>query len=121
MLLYLQQLYQDAQETNWYTAKSAHKILLLEMERGTVSWKDSNKVHQIRARYTQRPIHPSQTEKRGVPQSQLSVASFIIMATAFTRVSIWMGTFYKNMHVHIVIRWSRDFVIIRKHLVIENI
>ena len=65
MLLYLQQLYQDAQETNWYTAKSAHKILLLEMERGKVSWKDSNQVHQIRARYTQRPIHPSQTEKRG--------------------------------------------------------
>ena len=65
MLLYLQQLYQDAQETNWYTAKSAHKILLLEMERGKVSWKGSNKVHQIRARYTQRPVHPSQTEKKG--------------------------------------------------------
>ena len=65
MFLYLQQLYQDAQETNWYTAKSAHKILLLEMERAKVSWKDNNKVHQIRARYTH-PIHPSQTDKKRV-------------------------------------------------------
>ena len=38
ILLYLQQLYQDAQETNWYTAKSAHKILLLEMERITIKY-----------------------------------------------------------------------------------
>ena len=65
MLMYLQQLYQDAQETNWYTAKSAHKILLLEMERGKLTWKDNSRVHQIRARYTQWPIHPSQTDKKG--------------------------------------------------------
>ena len=55
MSLYLQQLFQDAQETNWYTTKSAHQILLLEMERGKLYWKDNNKVHQILARYIQRP------------------------------------------------------------------
>ena len=36
MLLYLYQLFQDVQETNWITAKSAHKILLWGMERGKV-------------------------------------------------------------------------------------
>ena len=65
MLLYLHQLFQDAQETNWYKAKSAHKILLLEMERDKVSWKGNNKVHQIGARYTLRSIHPSKTDKKG--------------------------------------------------------
>ena len=30
MLEYFQQLIQDSQETNWFTAKSAHKVLLIE-------------------------------------------------------------------------------------------
>ena len=63
VLLYLQQLFQDAQETNWYTAKCGYKILFLEMKWGKVSWK--GKVHQIEARYTQRPIHPSQSLHQG--------------------------------------------------------
>ena len=37
MLEYFQHLIQDAQETNWFTAKSAHKVLLFEMERGKIS------------------------------------------------------------------------------------
>ena len=63
MLQYLQQLIQDAQETNWFTAKSAHKVLLIEMERGKISWKDVRLIHQMRAKYTQRTIYPGQCEK----------------------------------------------------------
>ena len=50
MLEYFQQLIQDAQETNWFTARSAHKVLLIE--RGKISWKDARLVNQMRARYT---------------------------------------------------------------------
>ena len=57
MLEYFQQLNQDAQETNWFSAKSAHKVLLIEMERGKISWKDARLVNQMRARYTQRTIY----------------------------------------------------------------
>ena len=64
MLEYLQQLIQDAQETNWFTAKSAHKVLLIEMERGKISWKDVRLIHQMRARYTQRTIYPGSGEKK---------------------------------------------------------
>ena len=58
MLEYFRQLIQDAQETNWFTAKSAHKVLLIEMESGKISWKDARLINQMRARYTQRTIFP---------------------------------------------------------------
>ena len=45
------------------------------MERGKVALKDNSKVHQIRARYTQRPIHPSQTDKKGGPSKPTGVPS----------------------------------------------
>ena len=50
MLEYFQQLIQDVQETNWFGAKSAHKVLLSEMERAKSSWKDARLVNQMRAR-----------------------------------------------------------------------
>ena len=56
MLLYAINLFQDSQETNWYTARSAHKMLLKQMEKGKVDWLDTAKINAIWARYTQRAI-----------------------------------------------------------------
>ena len=47
MLEYFQQPIHYAQETNWFTAKSAHKVLLIEMERGNIYWKDARLVNQM--------------------------------------------------------------------------
>ena len=69
MLEYLQQLIQDAQETNWFTAKSANKVLLIEMERGKISWKDARLINQMRARYTQRTIYPVANNKKSGKQA----------------------------------------------------
>ena len=71
MLEYFQQLIQDAQETNWFTAKSAHKVLFIEMKRGQISWKEARLVNQTRARYTQRTIYPGVGYKKSGKQAVL--------------------------------------------------
>ena len=99
--------------------KAAHKILLLVMERQKVSWKDNNKIHQIRGTHSVLyTLH--RLIRIGVLQNQLFLVSFTIMATAYMRANIWMDMSCKNMHVHIAIEWSEGFVITLKLLVTGN-
>ena len=95
MLQYFQQLIQDAQETNWFTAKSAHKVLLIEMERGKISWKDAKLINQMRARYTQRTIHPGVGDKKSGKQAGICASIHLIMGlwddNYFIDVSVAFG------------------------------
>ena len=47
MMWYLHDLMEDATDFTWSSAKAAHAVLLCEMERGTVSWSDTNRIDRI--------------------------------------------------------------------------
>ena len=111
ILEYFQQLIQDAQETNWFTAKSAHKVLLIEMERGKITWKDARLINQITARYTQKTIHPVIGEKKSDKQA---------LPCKFFNKGNWKGKSYRDMCVHSVFEWSNVSVFIVKLIVTGN-
>ena len=48
MLSYLGDLMEDATDFLWQRTKVAHVVLLCEMERGTVTWEDGDKIDPIR-------------------------------------------------------------------------
>ena len=100
MLEYFPQLIQDAQETNWFNAKSAHKVLLIEMERGKISWKDVRLVNQMRVRYTQRTIYPGANDKKSGKQAL--PCKFLTKETTCMKMIKWTGKSYRDMHVHSV-------------------
>ena len=54
MLLYFSQLMQDAIELLLGTARRAHAAGLQEVERGTISWGNSEGIEKCRNRYIQR-------------------------------------------------------------------
>ena len=54
MLWYLHELMEDATDFTWSNAKAAHAVLLCEMEKGSVSWKDTNRIDRICRAHTQK-------------------------------------------------------------------
>ena len=48
MVQYMSELMEDATDFTWQGAKAAHAVLLCEFERGTVSWRDTNRIERIR-------------------------------------------------------------------------
>ena len=54
---YLHDLMEDATDFTWSSAKAAHAVLLCEMERGTVSWSDTNRIGWIRRAHVQTHTH----------------------------------------------------------------
>ena len=59
MLHYLGDLMEDATDFSWSSAKSAHAVLLCEMERGSVDWFDTTRIDRIRRAHAQRHNPPS--------------------------------------------------------------
>ena len=65
MLEYARHLLQDAIETNWTTARHAHMMVLQDIERGKVTWRDSDNIEKIRIRSTARVITTKPTSTSG--------------------------------------------------------
>ena len=49
-------LFQNALDLGWPTAKGAYKVVLVEMEAGLVNWSDIDSIQEIRRQYAQRHI-----------------------------------------------------------------
>ena len=58
MLHYLGDIMEDATDFSWSSAKSAHTVLLCEMERGSVDWFDTTCIDRIRRAHAQRHNPP---------------------------------------------------------------
>ena len=54
MLIHFSRLMQDAVELSLGTARRAHAAVLQEIERGLISWEDTENLGKCRIRYTQR-------------------------------------------------------------------
>ena len=53
MLLYLGDLMEDTTDFSCASAKSAHDVLLCEMERGVVDWFDGDRIDRTRRTHAQ--------------------------------------------------------------------
>ena len=56
MVAYLGDLMEDATDFSLQGAKAAHAVLLCEMERGTVTWEDQERIDRIRRAHAQKHI-----------------------------------------------------------------
>ena len=57
MVAYLSDLMEDATDFSWQGAKAAHAVLLCEMELGSVTWEDQDRIDRIRRSHV--PKHVS--------------------------------------------------------------
>ena len=64
MVRYMSELMEDATDFTWQGAKAAHAVLLCEFERGTVSWRDTNRIERIRRAHAQK--HHNTSTKYGL-------------------------------------------------------
>ena len=54
MIAYMADLMEDANDFTWQGAKAAHAVLCCELERGTVTWEDSDRIDRIRRAHAQK-------------------------------------------------------------------
>ena len=54
MLQYLSDLMEDASDFTWVNAKAAHAVLLCQMERGELTWYDTEKINRVRRVHAQK-------------------------------------------------------------------
>ena len=54
MISYMSHLMEDATDFGWQGAKAAHAVLCCELEHGTVTWTDSDRIYQIRRAHAQK-------------------------------------------------------------------
>ena len=54
MIQYLSELMEDTTDFSWASAKAAHAVLLCEMERGSLDWEQTDKIHRIRRAHAQK-------------------------------------------------------------------
>ena len=54
LLQYLAGLMEDANDFSWASAKAAHAVLLCEMQRGVLTWHETNKIDRIRRVHSQK-------------------------------------------------------------------
>ena len=66
MITYLDDLMEDATDFSWQGAKAAHAVLLCEMERGSLTWEDTDRIDRVRRAHAQKHISPG--NKIGVGQ-----------------------------------------------------
>ena len=56
MIAYLGDLMEDATDFSWQGAKAAHAVLLCEMERGSLTWEDTDRIGRVRRAHAQKHI-----------------------------------------------------------------
>ena len=49
MLSYFADLMEDATDFSWANAKAANAVILCEMERGRLTWEDSDRLDRLRS------------------------------------------------------------------------
>ena len=54
MLTYLGDLMEDTTDFSWQNAKGSHAVLLCDMERGNLTWHDTDRIDRIRRAHAQR-------------------------------------------------------------------
>ena len=54
MLTYLGDLMEDTTDFSWQNAKGSHAVLLCDMERGNLTWHDTDRIDRIRRPHAQR-------------------------------------------------------------------
>ena len=54
MIAYMSDLMEDATDFLWQGAKAAHAVMLCEMERGVLSWEDSDRINKICTAHAQK-------------------------------------------------------------------
>ena len=59
MISYLGDLMEDATDFSWQGAKAAHAVLLCEMERGSLSWEDTERIDRVRRAHAQKHVPSS--------------------------------------------------------------
>ena len=63
ILNYLAKLLQESIDNSWEASRGAHAVVLQEMERGSVTWNNSEEIDGIRKLYTQKVVSPSDVSK----------------------------------------------------------
>ena len=56
MVAYMSDLMEDTTDFSWQGAKAAHAVMLCEMERGVLSWENSDRINRIRRAHAQKHI-----------------------------------------------------------------
>ena len=77
MITYMGDLMEDATDFAWQGANAAHAVLLCEIERGVVSWQDTDRIDRIRRAHAQK--HVGNWQKSGTKTFEKShgfVSSF---------------------------------------------
>ena len=62
--MYLGDLMEDATDFSWQGAKAAQTVLLCEMERGVVTWEDSDRIDRIRRAHAQKHVSSNRSNWR---------------------------------------------------------
>ena len=66
MLMYLGDLMEDATDFSWANAKASHAVLLCEMERVSVTCRDTSRIDKIRRDTPRNTQHPTNKIELGV-------------------------------------------------------
>ena len=69
MLKYASDLFQNALDLGWATAKGSYKVLMPEMEASDLYWDDLPRVQSIRQQYAQRNVWPAAPQGPGFQKS----------------------------------------------------
>ena len=70
MIAYMADLMEDTTDFTWQGAKGAHAVLCCELERGTLTWDDSERIDRIRRAHAQK--HPASNNKTWSKTSEAS-------------------------------------------------
>ena len=65
MVLYMADLMEDATDFSWQGAKAAHAVMLCEMERGVLTWEDTERIDRIRRAHAQKHLSQSKQQNWG--------------------------------------------------------
>ena len=57
MLAYLGDIMEDATHFGWANAKASHAVMLCKMERGCLSWFDSDRIDRLRGAMHRSTVH----------------------------------------------------------------
>ena len=108
----------DATDFSWQNAKAAHAVLLCDMERGTVSWKETSKIDRIRRAHAQKHLQNSKPWAKNSDTSASKKPWFLanhsrLVRVPSTRIMRVMAN-GKNIYVQIVWKKVRSCHILKK-------
>ena len=97
MVSYLSDLMEDAADFSWQGAKAAHAILLCEMERGSLTWENGERIDRIRRAHAQKHVPSKQTWGRADTRKPWFCKNFQTNSCSFNKDHDTNG----HLHRHI--------------------